>query len=114
MELICHLPVVSDCLFCKTVEVYIKLMCYCISATYVSLFMAPQINWEKRKINMTPGQYIFNSLDGTDFKCTEKEDFPENRRWYSHKFNGPGLRYEIALSIKTGDIVWAYGGGQVW
>ena len=59
---------------------------------------------------MTPGQYIFNSLDGTDFQCTEKEDFPVNKRWYSHKFNGPGLRYEIALSIKKGDIVWAYGG----
>ena len=24
--------------------------------------------------------------------------------------NGPALRYEIALEIKTGHIVWAYGG----
>jgi hypothetical protein len=59
---------------------------------------------------MIHGQCIFNSLDGTDFRCTEKEGFPQNKRWYSHKFKGPGLRYEIALCIKTGDIVWAYGG----
>ena len=31
-------------------------------------------------------------------------------KWYSHKFNGPGLRYEIGLCIRTGDIVWAHGG----
>lgn len=30
--------------------------------------------------------------------------------WYSHKFKGPGLRYEIGLNIKTGHIVWAFGG----
>jgi hypothetical protein len=31
-------------------------------------------------------------------------------KWWSHKFNGPGLRYEIAICIRTGDIVWAHGG----
>lgn len=30
--------------------------------------------------------------------------------WYSHKFHGPGLRYEIGLNIQTGDIVWKHGG----
>lgn len=30
--------------------------------------------------------------------------------WYSHKFKGPGLRYEIGLNIRTGFIVWAFGG----
>lgn len=30
--------------------------------------------------------------------------------WYSHKFNGSGLRYEIGLNISTGHIVWANGG----
>ena len=29
--------------------------------------------------------------------------------WYSHKFKGPGLRYEIGLNIHTGDIVWGHG-----
>ena len=31
-------------------------------------------------------------------------------KWWSHKFNGPGLRYEIRICIRTGDIVWAHGG----
>lgn len=31
-------------------------------------------------------------------------------KWWSHKFNGPGLRYEIGICIRTGDIVWAHGG----
>ena len=38
----------------------------------------------------------------------EPSDF--NPKWYSHKFNGPGLRYEIGLCIRTGDIVWVHGG----
>jgi hypothetical protein len=29
--------------------------------------------------------------------------------WYSHKFNGAGLRYEIGVCIQTGDIVWVNG-----
>ncbi len=31
-------------------------------------------------------------------------------KWQSHKFNGPGLRYEIGICIRTGDVVWAHGG----
>ncbi len=33
-----------------------------------------------------------------------------NPKWWSHKFNGPGLRYEIGICIRTGHIVWAHGG----
>lgn len=29
--------------------------------------------------------------------------------WWSHKHNGPGLRYEIGVCIKTGDICWLSG-----
>jgi len=29
--------------------------------------------------------------------------------WFSHKFNGPGLRYELGVCIQTGDIVWIAG-----
>jgi hypothetical protein len=38
------------------------------------------------------------------------EPTPFDPKWYSHKFHGPGLRYEIGLCIRTGDIVWASGG----
>ena len=30
--------------------------------------------------------------------------------FYSHKLNGAGLTYEIGICIKTGKIVWVYGG----
>ncbi len=50
----------------------------------------------------------FVSLDGTDFRIQEPQIF--DRKWCSHKFKGPGVRYEIGLCIKTGEIVWAYGG----
>lgn len=32
-----------------------------------------------------------------------------NPKWYSHKCKGPGVRYEIAVCIQTGDIVWTNG-----
>lgn len=43
------------------------------------------------------------SVDGTDFEIHEPTPFSSG--WYSHKFRGPGLRYEVALAISTGDIV---------
>jgi hypothetical protein len=48
------------------------------------------------------------SLDGTDFAINEPSPF--SRKWFSHKFRGAGLRYEVGLNIRTGDIVWAFGG----
>jgi hypothetical protein len=47
-------------------------------------------------------------LDGTDFPINEPVPF--DKKWFSHKFHGPGVRYEIGLAIGTGDIVWASGG----
>ena len=47
------------------------------------------------------------SVDGTDFHIYEPTPF--NRKWYSHKFKGPGVRYEIRRCIQTGDIVWVNG-----
>jgi len=34
---------------------------------------------------------------------TTREGF--DKRWYSHKFNGPAVKYELAVAIHTGDIV---------
>lgn len=47
-------------------------------------------------------------MDGVDFKILEPTPFCN--KWYSHKFKGPGLRYEIGLNIRTGSIVWKHGG----
>jgi hypothetical protein len=29
--------------------------------------------------------------------------------WKSHKSGGPGVRYEVAVCIQTGHIVWIHG-----
>ena len=54
-------------------------------------------------------------VDGTDCPIYEPKktdftnDLPWDTKWYSYKFGGAGLRYEIATNIITGDIVWVYG-----
>lgn len=64
--------------------------------------------WENRYDQSVPGQTCLVSIDGVDFKI--KEPTPFDPLWYSYKFRAAGLRYEIGLNIRTGDIVWAFGG----
>lgn len=40
------------------------------------------------------------SVDGTDFRAYNIG----GKEYYSHKFNGPALRYEVAVAIQSGDI----------
>lgn len=47
------------------------------------------------------------SVDCTDISI--KEPRPFSTSWFSHKLNGPGLRYEVAVSLKDGNIVWING-----
>lgn len=47
------------------------------------------------------------TVDGTDFPIYEPKPF--STKWYSHKFKGPGLRYEVCLSIQGGNIVHTNG-----
>ena len=56
----------------------------------------------------TKFSHKLKSLDGTDFRIREPSPF--STKWWSFKFNGPGLRHEIAIEAESGNIVWAYGG----
>jgi hypothetical protein len=50
-------------------------------------------------------------VDGTDFRIQGRKT-PRgkyNKAWYSQKFKGPGIRYEVAVCILTGHIVWING-----
>lgn len=47
------------------------------------------------------------SIDGVD--CMINEPWPFNEKWYSKKFNGPGVKYEVGVCIATGRIVWLNG-----
>jgi hypothetical protein len=66
----------------------------------------PQIEWEHR-YRGDNGSRCLVSVDGTDFGIFEP--IPFSPKWYSHKLNGPGLRYEIAICIQTGEPVWING-----
>jgi hypothetical protein len=47
------------------------------------------------------------SVDCTDCVTTEQGKVPS--LFFTHKENCSGLRYEVALSILSGDIVWIHG-----
>lgn len=46
-------------------------------------------------------------IDGTD--CPVGEPRPLDPSFYSQKFKRAGVRYELAMCIATGNIVWANG-----
>lgn len=68
--------------------------------------MNVQLNWRNRKCNVSY-QMANVSVDGTDLVI--KEPSPFDSKWFSHKTNGPGVRYEIGIQIHTGIAVWAHG-----
>jgi DDE superfamily endonuclease len=47
------------------------------------------------------------SVDGTD--CLVMDPWPFDKKWYSQKLNGPGVKYEVGVSIANCDIVWING-----
>lgn len=48
-------------------------------------------------------------VDGIDLKIREPLKNGFDSKWWSHKWNGPALRYEVATCINTGRIVWIHG-----
>jgi len=65
-----------------------------------------QIIWKNRLVGDASNRCLV-TVDGTDFRIQEPSPF--NRKWYSSKFNGPGVRYEVGICIQSGDIVWIHG-----
>ena len=47
------------------------------------------------------------SSDCTD--CPVFEPWPFSKKMFSKKFNGPGVKYDVGVCIKTGHIVWVDG-----
>ena len=64
------------------------------------------ILWDRRLVPSTTN-ICKVSVDGTDFMVQEPHPF--SKEYYSHKFKRAGLRYEVAVSIEGGDIVWING-----
>eukprot|EP00557_Chaetoceros_sp_GSL56_P006075 CAMPEP_0176492108 /NCGR_PEP_ID=MMETSP0200_2-20121128/8797_1 /TAXON_ID=947934 /ORGANISM="Chaetoceros sp., Strain GSL56" /LENGTH=259 /DNA_ID=CAMNT_0017889597 /DNA_START=26 /DNA_END=802 /DNA_ORIENTATION=+ len=64
------------------------------------------IKFEKR-LEKRNGSMCNLTVDGTDFRIQQMVPFWKG--WFSHKFKGPGLRYEVGLNIQTGCICWING-----
>ena len=47
------------------------------------------------------------TVDGTD--CLIQEPTPFSSVWWSHKSNSAAVRYELAISVRSGRVVWANG-----
>jgi hypothetical protein len=73
----------------------------------IAKFSSRVILWENRNRNVPEGVWCRVSVDGTDFQM--QEPFPFNKGWMSHKFMGAALKYEVCVSIYSGDIVWIHG-----
>ena len=74
------------------------------------MFHLPKILYQicfENKYEGSNGSECLMSVDGTEFKITEPSPF--NPVWFSHKFQGPGLRYELGIAIQTGWICWLAG-----
>jgi hypothetical protein len=70
-----------------------------------SVNRAVQIKWSNR-LRKDVGARCKISVDGTDFRLQQQHPVKE---FYSYKFKGSAYRYEVALCIRTGDIVWING-----
>jgi len=75
----------------------------------LGLILLPQILWSNRKLNAVGNEVYFVTVDGTDFRIFEQRKPCFWTGWWSEKFNHPGVRYEICVSIINGDIVWING-----
>lgn len=71
---------------------------------YLLFHILIKLNWDNRYRRASRGTITYISLDGTDFRIMEPSEF--SPKWYSTKFHGPDLRYELGLCIRTREIVW--------
>jgi hypothetical protein len=62
---------------------------------------------DNRFKNLKGKTHCAMSVDGMDYPIMES--WPFNKKWFSHKLNGPELKYEVGVCIATGQIVWAKG-----
>ena len=60
------------------------------------------------KGRLGPEDRCHASVDGTDFRIQEPVQ-PRDPIWWSHKYNGPAVKYEICVGTTSRNIVWVNG-----
>jgi DDE superfamily endonuclease len=86
-------------------ESHVSFSLYLLFFTFFCFSMT-QMHWERR-YKKDNGSQCLVSVDGTDFEIQEPSPF--SPKWFSHKFKGAGVRYEVAICIQTGEPVWING-----
>ena len=67
---------------------------------YFLKFNFYKIVWENRYIGDRRNDCLI-SVDGVDLEIREPTPYHKERskKWFSHKFEGPGLRYELGVTL---------------
>jgi len=73
---------------------------------YLTSRVMLQIEWENRNKDDV-GNECRTTLDSFDSPIDEPSPFWKG--WFSKKHGGAGLRYEVCVSLRGGDIVWFSG-----
>jgi len=77
-------------------------------------FFLEKIAALKAEVIVWPGQWttiFIISVDGVHCRYHEEKHptLSKDTKLFSHKFNGPGLAYEIAIDLFTSKVVWVRG-----
>lgn len=72
------------------------------------IFGLQELKAEKIRFPQNGFEMVFIlSVDGTD--CRIQEPTPFSKTWFSQKFKGAAVKYEVALDVLTGRCVWING-----
>jgi hypothetical protein len=74
-----------------------------ISFLVISAF---KILWNIRLLTEVGNWYSAITADGTYFSIYEPTHF--SSEWFSSKFKGPGVKYELAILIRGGRVLFIY------
>ena len=91
---------------CKFLKIKCRIIFLLLLLTPSNLLIVDYILWGNR-LKGFRGYYCLISVDGTDFQVYRQKG--SYKFWYGYKFKKPGVRYEVAISIISGDIVWING-----
>ena len=86
---------------------------HCIVLTHLFVLFIPfsrKIKLNRRFLHDN-GELCLLTVDGTDFQIQEPWPFDKDKNldWFSHKFHAAAVRYELGITMKTGDICWFCG-----
>ena len=74
----------------------------------VTVTMIQGLYQEKIKLTVTGGEILAFSVDGVNFSTFEFAKDPSSK-YYDHKSNSAGVKYEIAIAIRSPRIAWSNG-----